>query len=101
MVLRRVNTTAVRHANDQWACQPAARAVTHAYHVAAELVEGGINEPHELDFGHRLQPLRGHANRHARDHALREGGILAAILAELLLQPRGRAEDAAVDANIL
>ncbi len=101
VVLGRVNTAAMRHAHDERQRDAASRAMAHARHVIGDLVHGGIDESHELDFRDRLQALTGHAQRHARDHALRERRVLYAILAEFLLQAGGGAEHAAIHADVL
>jgi hypothetical protein len=70
-------------------------------HVVGDLVERGIQESHELDLGHYLQALRGHAHRHAADEAFGQRRVLHAQGAEALLQPGGGAEHAAVHADVL
>ena len=47
------------------------------------------------------RPCAAMPTRHAGDHVLGERRVLHALLAELLLQPDGRAEHAAVHADVL
>ncbi len=101
VVLRGVNTAAVRHAHHERAGEAPARAVAHAGHVIADLIQGGIQESHELNLRDRPQALGGHAYRHAGDHALGQRSVLHTVLAELLLKACGGAEHAAVHANVL
>ncbi len=70
-------------------------------HVIGDLVHGGIDECHELDFGNGLEAPARHADGHSGDHAFGERRVLHAILAELLLQAGGGPEHAAVHADVL
>jgi len=101
VMLGRVDAAAVRHADDDGAGEAAARAVALAGHVVRDLVQGGVDEAHELDFGDDFQALRGHADGHAGDHAFGERRVLHAVAAEALLQAGGGAEHAAVGADVL
>ncbi len=101
VMLRRVDAAAMRHADHDGTGESSASAIAHARHVARNLVQRGIQKPHELNLGDRTQPLRRHADRHAGDHALGQRGVLNTILAELLLQTGCGAEYASIDANVL
>jgi hypothetical protein len=101
VVLWRVDAAAMRDADDHRAGQAAAGAVPHARHMVGDLVQRRVQEAHELDLGHGLQSLRGHAHRHAGDQALGQRRVLHAQRPEALLQPDGGAEHAAVDAHVL
>src|SRR3984957_2023036 len=101
MMFGSVNTAAVRRANHHRTRETAAGAMAHARHVIDDLVESRIEKAHELDLGHRFQAVRRHADGHARDHRLGERRVLDPVLAEAGLQPRGRAEYAAIGADIL
>ncbi len=96
-----VDPAAVRGANHHRTRETAASPITHARHVIDDLVESRIEESHELDLGHRFQAVRRHADGHARDHGFGERRVLDAVLAEPGLQPRGRAEHAAIGADVL
>ena len=50
----------------------------------------------KLNFHHRLQPARGHADRAAHDAGLRQRGVIAARAAKLPLQAMGDFEDPAL-----
>jgi len=69
--------------------------------VRDELVERGVDEPHELDLGDRFETVGGHPDRRADDARFREGSVDHPILAELLVQTLGGAEHAAVLADVL
>ena len=66
-----------------------------------DLVNGRIDEAHELDFGYRLQALGRHADAHAGNHAFGERGVLHTIGPEALLQSGSGAEHATIDADVL
>ena len=66
-----------------------------------ELIDAGIDETHELDFAHGLEPLRRHADAKAADQELGERRVDHPLGAEPLLQSHGGAENAAVDADVL
>ena len=65
------------------------------------LVDAGIDEAGELDFGDRAEALRGEPDRQPGDRRLGERRVEHALLAKALEQPVGGAEHAAVDADIL
>ena len=100
MMLGRMNAAAMGHANDDRASQASASAVSQPRHVIGDLIHGGVDESHELDFRYRAQSLGGHADGHSRNHAFRERGVLYAILTELLLESGRRTEYTAVDTDI-
>ena len=66
-----------------------------------QLIDAGIDEPHELNLADGLEALRRHAHAQPADQQLRERGVDYALGAESLLKPGGGAEDAAVDADVL
>jgi hypothetical protein len=101
VMLGRMDATAMWRAHDHRAGEPPAGPVALARHVVGDLVEGRIDEAHELDLGDDLQPLGGHADGHARDHALGERRVLHAIASEALLQTRRGPEHAAIGADVL
>src|SRR5262249_1446397 len=63
--------------------------------LAHDLVVRGEDEVRELDLGHGDEPVEGHADRAADDAALRERRVDDTIVAELVEEPLGDAEDAA------
>ena len=81
--------------------QAAAGAMAHARHVVDDLIQRRIQETHELNFRHRLQSVRRHADRHAGDRRLGQRRVLNPVRAEARLQPGGGAEHAAVRADVL
>src|ERR1700730_6217199 len=101
MMFGSVDCAAVRRTNHHWPRETAASPMAHARHVIDDLVESRIEKAHELDLGHRFQAVRRHADGHARDHGLGERRVLDAVRAEPGLQARGRAEHAAIGADIL
>src|SRR4051812_29648833 len=101
MMLRCMNTPAMGHADHYRTSQAAACAIAHAGHVVADLIERRVNETHELDFGHRSQPLCGHAEGHAGNHAFSERRVLHTIFTELLLESCGGTEDTTVQSDVL
>src|SRR5882672_11319880 len=96
-----VDPPTVRRTNHHQTEKTTTSPITHARHVIDDLVESRIEEAHELDLGHRFQAVRRHADGHARDHGLGERRVLDAVRAEPRLQARGRAEHAAIGADIL
>ena len=70
VMLRRADPAAVGRAQHHRAGQPAAGAVAQPRGVVGELIDCRIDEAHELDLGHRLQPLRRQADRDAGDPGL-------------------------------
>ena len=65
-----------------------------------QLIQAGINKPHKLDLADGLQPLRRHAHAEPADQEFSKRRIEDALGSKALLQARGRAEDASVDANV-
>jgi hypothetical protein len=101
MVFRRADAAAPRRAQHRRAGQAAARARAHARGVAGDVVDHRIDEAFELRLGDRLHALRGQADGEAGDRRLVQRRVDHALGAELLLQARGGAEHAAVDADVL
>ena len=100
VVLGGVDPAAVRGAQHQGAGEAPAGAVAQARGMVQELVEGRVDEAHELDLGDRPEPLGGHTDGHAGDEGLRERRIEHPLGPEALREPRGGAEHAAVHAHV-
>ena len=69
--------------------------------LAHDLVERGVHEVGELHLGDRPQAVDRRAHRGAGDHPLGEGRVEDALVAVLGPQALGRAEDAALLADVL
>jgi hypothetical protein len=69
--------------------------------VGDDLIERGVAKPRKLDFGDRPEPVGRHPDRRADDPRFREGRVGDAVLAERLIKPLRRPEDAAVFAHVL
>jgi hypothetical protein len=63
--------------------------------VHDDLFEPGVDEDVELDLDHGQHPIERHPDGRADDAGLGERGIDDPVLAELIQQSRGDAEDAA------
>ncbi len=100
MVFRGVDAAAHRGAQHHRAAQPATGAVAQAGGVVDQVIKGGIHKAGKLDFAHRAQALRGHADGHAGDLGFRQRRIQHALFAKALLQAEGGAEHAAVFADV-
>jgi hypothetical protein len=99
--LRRAHVAAERRADDHRHAVRALRAEAVARDLALDLMERLRAEAEELQLGDRYQPAARQPDRRADDHRLGQRHVDHAIGAEALLQPLGRAEDAAVDADVL
>ena len=73
----------------------------HLGDLADDLVEGRVDEAVELDLDDRAVAAQGEPDRRADDAGLGERGVEHAVLAEVLLQALGDAEDAAELADVL
>ena len=69
--------------------------------MADDLIERRIDEARELDLGDRAEPGGRHADRDAADRELGERRVDHPVRAEALEQALGRAEHAAVLADVL
>ena len=76
-------------------------AEAHARRLGQDLVERGEDEVGELDLGHRPQAVDGGADRDADDHRLGQRRVEHAVAAELVVQPVGGQEHAALLAHVL
>ncbi|MCY1227402.1 hypothetical protein D9M72_396680 [compost metagenome] len=101
MVLRGSDAAAEGDAYGDGHLDGALGAVVELGHLGHDLVEGRIDEPVELDFHHRPVAAVGQADGGAHDAGLGERGVHNTVLAEVLLQAVGHAEDAAERADVL
>src|SRR3974377_1006477 len=79
---------------------PSRGAGAQARGVVHQLVEAGIEEPHELDLADRPKALGGHADAQTADQQFGKRRVDDAPGAEALLQALRRAKHAAVDADV-
>ncbi len=79
----------------------AAGAVAVLGELGDDLVVGGEDEVAELDLGDGDEAVEGHADRRADDTAFGEGRVDDAVVAELVEEALGDAEDAADLADVL
>jgi hypothetical protein len=101
VVLRGADARAVRHPDGQRAGEPAARPRPHACGVGDQLVERRVGEAHELDLRDGPEAVGRHPDGRPGDAGLRERRVDDPVPAELVDQALGRAEDAAVLADVL
>ncbi len=101
MQLRRTHAAAVGHADREREGHRPARAPAVAADVVDELVEPGIAERVVLHLAHG--PPAGHAqpDRRTDDPGFRERRVDTAVLAETVLEPSGRPEDATEPPDVL
>ena len=101
MQLGRAHAAAVGHPDRERERHLPAGAPAVAADVGDQLVEAGVRERVVLHLADR--PEAGHAepDRRAEDPRLGERRVDAAVGAEAVAQPRGRAEDAAGAADVL
>jgi hypothetical protein len=92
---------AERHPDRDWQPHRPRGPVVHLRQLAHDLVERREDEPVELDLAHRAEPAQRQADRRADDPGLGERRVDDPVLAEVLLQPVGDAEDAAELADVL
>ena len=101
VVLDRTDAAAEGDADDDRHLHPALRAVGVLRDLAHDLVVGGVDEAVELDLHDGAVTAQRHTDRGADDAGLREGRVDDAVLAEVLLETVGDAEDAAELADVL
>src|SRR5882757_8761509 len=95
------NAAPVRGTQNHRTAEPPLCAVAQPRGMVHQLIDAGINESHELDLADWLQPLRGHADAESADEKFGKRRIEHAFRSETLLQSDRRAEDTAVDPDIL
>lgn len=100
VVLRRVNTAAKGRAQHHGAVQAAAGAMAQACGVADQLLKGGVDKTHKLNFCHGFQSLSSHADGQAGNQSFRQWCINDSLRSKLLLQINRGAEDSAIAADI-
>ncbi len=101
VVLDRTDASTEGNPNGDRHFDGAAAAVMQLRELTDDLVESRIDEPVELDLTHRPVAPHRQADRGADDPRLGERGVDDALLAEVLLQTVGDAEDAAELADVL
>ena len=101
MQLGRADAAAVRHADRDRELHPAAGAPVVAPDVRDQLVEARVRERVVLHLDHGAPAGHAEADRRAEHPGLGERHVDAAVGAEPVAQPRGRAEDAARAADVL
>jgi hypothetical protein len=101
VVLDRADAAAERDADRDRHRDAALAAGVHLRELADDLVVRRVDEAVELDLAHRPVAAHRQADRGADDGRLRERGVHDAVLAEVLLQAVGDAEDAAELADVL
>ena len=84
------------HADDHRAGEGVVRAPAQLGQFIANLHHGRPDVVEELNFHHRLQPARGHADGAAHDAGLRQRGVVAARAAKVPLQAVRDFEDSAL-----
>jgi hypothetical protein len=100
-MFRRMNAAAMWHADHHRAMHATPCTMSQPAHVIHDLIDGRVDETHELDLGHRLHALCRQAHAHSRNHVFGKRGVLHAIGAEALDQSGSRAEYAATLADVL
>ena len=90
-----------RRAQHHRAAEPPLRAVAQPRGVVHQLIDAGIEKPHELDLAHRSEALSRHADAQAADQQFRQRGVHHTLGSKALLQAGSCAKDAAIDADIL
>ena len=101
VVLDGADAAAEGHPDDDRELDRPPRAVPHLRQLGHDLVVGRVDEAVELDLADRPVAAQGEADAGADDAALGERGVDHAVLAEVLLQAVGDAEDAAELADVL
>ena len=96
-----VDATAPGHADHQRHAEVAVRPVTHASGLGDDLVEGRMDEVGELDLRNGEHAVERHADRDADDAGLGERRVDHPLLAELVEESQGDAEDAAARPDVL
>ncbi len=98
MVLDRTDVAAVGNPDGERERHPGAVVVLGR--VAHDLVEGGVDEPVELDFGNRPKAAQRQPDGRADDGRLGQWRVEDPLLPELLLQPIRHPEDATQAAHV-
>src|SRR2546430_16268417 len=99
MVVTAADAASERRADRHRDGELASGAVPHLGGLGHDLVEGRVDEIHELDFRDRTQAVQGHPDRGADDPAFREGRVEDAVR-ELVQEALRAPEDAAVPADV-
>ena len=95
------DSTTIGRAQDHWTTEPAARSVTHSRRVIRELVDRGVGESGELDLDDGPHLLGAETHCESYEHGFRERRITNSLWAETRLQSFTRAEDTAVQPDVL
>jgi hypothetical protein len=101
VVLGRAHAAGPRDADGDRHLHVAAGAVVELGHLAHDLVEGGVDEPVELDLDDRAVAAHREAHGGAHDARLGQRRVDHALSAELVLESVGDAEHAAELADVL
>jgi hypothetical protein len=101
VVLDRADPAAERHPDHHGHLDLALAAVVQLRDLGHDLVERREDEPVELDLAHRPETTHGETDGRADDARLGQRRVEHALLAEVLLEPVGDAEDAAELADVL
>jgi hypothetical protein len=101
VVLDSADAAAERDPDDDRHRDPSTRAEVELRDLRDDLVVRRVDEPVELDLDDRLVAAQRHADGGADDAGLGQRRVDHAVLAEVLLQPVGDAEDAAERADVL
>jgi hypothetical protein len=101
VVQRTVHAAAVGRADGHRQRHRSVRAIAHARRLGQDLVEGGEDEVGELDLRHRPDAVDGHPDRRADDQRLGQRRVKHAVATELVVEPVGGKEDAALLAHVL
>src|SRR5687768_12446434 len=100
MVFDRTDTAAVGNTDGQRCRHRAPGAVVDLRNLRDDLIEGGIDEPVELDLTHRAVAPQGHAESCSHNAGFGQWRIDDPSVPEILLQGVGDAEDAAEPADV-
>jgi hypothetical protein len=101
MMLGRMDAAAVGRADHHRASEPPAGAVAQPAGVVQHLIDGRIDEAHELELDHRAKTLRTQAHGEPGEERLRQRRVDHAFGAEALQQALRGAKDPAVGSHIL
>ena len=101
VVERAVHAAAPRRPHHQRHLEVTVRPVVELGRLAHQLVEGGVDEVGELDLRDRAEAGERQPDPDADDGRLGERRVDHALVAELRVQPVGRAEHAAARPDVL
>ena len=101
MVLGRVDAPTERCTQHERAAQASARPRPHSRRVVHQLIDGSVDEAHELDFRHGPKPLHREPDGDAGNAGLGERGIENAVWPESLQQAVRCPEHTAYDTHVL